>query len=881
MKILVLDTLIKQTISQNSSKKEDFTPLKSKIPPEAIKRIYEEYRTFAKLEKEGPSSIIEYLRKMQYGRHMEGAEHIFKYRLTDGDRILYTYGKYLPYLKQKEPNSLVLLGYSNHDEQALMARNKNFKNIEKYKKVSDIVNLLDDMSIDIATKEGVDLEDLYTIAELLLDPSSFDNHIKYIVPDEEWATIDIDKLPLKLTDEQGNCIKRYINNPKPTLILGGGGCGKTLIAIHLLTKFNNSKDLKDNVYFTQSKELRQKVSEMYKNIITFDRNNIEIAKVLDINDFVLKELNLTRKNLITTHDFFTFINSDKSLIEDLSKFGISIQDVWAEIRGTIKGSMQSKLTKDVYWQRCSYANQDDFDNLKNINSYIERQKNKKEFVLKYSIEETIKKYEADINLDADDKKILESIIDYFKEFNPQVTALPKDVYLNLSEEESTLEKNNRQFLWRIYEKYSKYCKESNLYDENDIICKMFEKYQNSTLPQFDTVIVDEVQDYTELQLYLLYRMCKDPQGIIFAGDSHQMINPTMFSIKRLRELFYNKESNHLSLNIEFLSKNFRCTEEIINVANNLSEIRRETIGRKEIAEEQKELSIREGSFPFRLNYTKEAIKNLITELMKYPSTVILVADESEKTRLIDLYGKTNYEINKVSKIFTVAEIKGMEYKYVVCFNLFNKYIDIWNSLMQKIVGKKTSKYRYYFNLVYVALTRSQEYLCFIDENINIELENKLKLSYIRDFNQEKLYLTDLTSSDEEWLKEAHEYEKQGKYEEALEIYETYFPDDLDNIYRCEAHIAENNKDYETAIQYYMLINDIEAISILKEDIKNENVSLYKLSNAIINPELITYKKYKKEEILTLINKCFHNKKDADKVKLLVINEFNKYLTNLY
>ena len=97
MRVLVLDTLIDQTI-------------KHKIPNNVLPRLHKEYRELARLEKEGYNAIYTYLTTGNNGKQMHGVTDItiYKFQLTDGDRILYTYGKYLPYL-HNEKDSLVLL----------------------------------------------------------------------------------------------------------------------------------------------------------------------------------------------------------------------------------------------------------------------------------------------------------------------------------------------------------------------------------------------------------------------------------------------------------------------------------------------------------------------------------------------------------------------------------------------------------------------------------------------------------------------------------------------------------------------------------------------------------------------------------------------------
>ena len=93
MKILIIEHLIQQTQSKN------------KISRETVRRIYKEFDTLSTRNQEGQDNLRNYLNKRN-GKQLKGSENIFKYRLDDGDRILYTYGKYLDYLRSGDEDSI-------------------------------------------------------------------------------------------------------------------------------------------------------------------------------------------------------------------------------------------------------------------------------------------------------------------------------------------------------------------------------------------------------------------------------------------------------------------------------------------------------------------------------------------------------------------------------------------------------------------------------------------------------------------------------------------------------------------------------------------------------------------------------------------------------
>lgn len=790
MRVLVLDTLL------NQAKDEQI------ISPYVLKSLYNEYEELAKREKEGYSSLIEYINKND-GKKFKGIDSkIFKFRLNGGDRILYTYGKHLPCL-QREKDSLVLLGYSKHDDQEFCAKHFQFTKSHEFEYLKNIVEKLKNISYD---NEELSENDLYAIASLI----ATDCFKGYAYTDEELCQFSPEEIEkhLLLSDEQKNVINRYTVNNSPTIIMGGAGTGKTLIAVHMLNDIASAGLGQSIAYFTQSKILLDKVKNQYEQLKS--ENNIDerqIVNFVDINNFCLDLIGKKRRNLVDTKVFIDEFmgkvlertEKGKNLIKSIKKEGISDYNVWTEIRGTLKGGMQN-------WTRIAPMSQDNvnFNVEKYVKmGYINRLSDgkSKQFVLNESISKTIARKSADPELDNCDKINLDKIIKHFTTFDYSLKSIDDDYYLSLNDEVSLLTKEQRKLIIDIYHEYEDYLSRENRYDENDIVRMVIESGCHKS-SSYDFVFVDEVQDYTELQIYLLYELAENKNNMIFAGDIHQIINPTLFNVSKLKELFLD-ETKSKQLKEEFLTTNFRCQKGVVDLANNLSFLRRKAIGSNSLESEQSEKSNVSICIydPYRLDYNEDNVKAMMMEILKYPQVAVLVPDNQTRDDLLEII--KGYE--RPDFIFTVDEIKGMEYDYVVCYNLISYYQQFWNNIITTNIKKDRTKYRYFFNLLYVAITRARKLLCFIDEKTIKGLESCLKLKPEENFDSDLLHFSELDASLAGWINQAREYKNKGMYEIALKYYDIAKSEAEPNeIYDCHIGLAEEKLDYEKAVKYCIL-----------------------------------------------------------------------------
>jgi tetratricopeptide (TPR) repeat protein len=241
----------------------------------------------------------------------------------------------------------------------------------------------------------------------------------------------------------------------------------------------------------------------------------------------------------------------------------------------------------------------------------------------------------------------------------------------------------------------------------------------------------------------------------------------------------------------------------------LAETRRAAIGKKSAEFEKRETSV-DGivySEPYRLDWNDKNFKALINEIALYPDVVILVASDFEKEHLRSLINTCSIDKEdlKMLKIYSIAEIKGMEYEYVVCFNMINAFKPILQKFFSEngIRKDKETKNRLCFNSIYVAITRSQKYLCFVDEQPLEHLDKVLKLDQKRIFDAEELYFSNLSKNAEAWLKNAKKLKEAQKYEDALKYFIRSGVAQQSDIYECEAELALLNKEYDRALIYFL------------------------------------------------------------------------------
>lgn len=327
-------------------------------------------------------------------------------------------------------------------------------------------------------------------------------------------------------------------------------------------------------------------------------------------------------------------------------------------------------------------------------------------------------------------------------------------YKDLPKNYSKFTDVEKEAIFNVALAYQKWLSHNNLYDENDLAAQLIRLVHEDKIEKYQYLIVDEIQDVSETQLYLLSSLVHDATNVLFSGDVHQTINPTFFNFGRIKNLYF---TNQLQVEDFNLTKNYRNTKEITNLTNTLKDMRQQFIGKT--AYDYEVTAIQSGERPVILNETVQNIGPILEAIKDKHYAALIVTDELEKEKLATIYEEAR------GRIFTINEIKGLEYETVFCYNLFSSFKEAWNKILTGS-AKKQEQYRYYFNLFYVAISRAKDFLCILENDVQcIHTLLQQKCIVMNTFEPERFNI-EKKSSEKDWTKESQRLETIGNKEKS-------------------------------------------------------------------------------------------------------------------
>ncbi len=306
------------------------------------------------------------------------------------------------------------------------------------------------------------------------------------------------------------------------------------------------------------------------------------------------------------------------------------------------------------------------------------------------------------------------------------TGLSLVEYLRLPQDVSLWGEQDRRCIYEIYKAYEEMRRNSQLQDENDLARAAAVSALNLREDQlpFDSVFVDECQDYTEMQLLAMTLLsgCR----IVLAGDRHQIINPTYFSPGRVRAIlravhgFRSRTQFELFDASSKLRTNYRSSVPVVSLANEIKNKRKQCLPSLNIEAEQPEIGINEGK-PVRFLYPETvSLKQYFDAISRDAHTSFVVSGERRNGGhgLLDLVSEDRKE-RLAAKTYTIQQCKGLEDEKIVCFNLFSDDRKSWEKVATgRIAPSDWRRCRHAFNVLYVAVTRAQKELVLVEEDPN-------------------------------------------------------------------------------------------------------------------------------------------------------------------
>jgi hypothetical protein len=420
----------------------------------------------------------------------------------------------------------------------------------------------------------------------------------------------------------------------------------------------------------------------------------------------------------------------------------------------------------------------------------------------------------------------------FEEFQGVITGLDitkpflgKDEYLGLGVKQSIFLKNERGKVYEAFMKYMEFLSESSFCDLN-IVSFHWLQYCR---PKYDFIVIDEVQDFTNIQLYLVLQSLKAPENFILCGDSNQIVHPNFFSWTNVKTMFYKHDIAESKISV--LRTNYRNSAEVTTIANKLLKIKNARFGSIDRESHFLVEPLKENRGLVNFYVDSEARRKQLNDgTMRSTKYALLVMTREEKAAARKIF--------KTPLLFSVQEAKGLEYENIILINFISNYSREFNEIAQGVstkdlenddmdfsrgkdkADKSLDAYKFYINSLYVGITRSVKNLYILESSSKHTILSLLGLVETK----EKINIKEDVSSLEEWNEEARKLEMQGKKEQADDIKKNILelkkpdwePITRENLGKLKEKALDpdvyNKKAKDLLFMYALLYNDHDSIS---------------------------------------------------------------------
>ncbi len=350
---------------------------------------------------------------------------------------------------------------------------------------------------------------------------------------------------------------------------------------------------------------------------------------------------------------------------------------------------------------------------------------------------------------------------------------------------------DRQEIYAIAEYYQDRLVERGLKDEIDL-CRdaLAVLGEHEALEGYDLLVCDEVQDFADIQLALIFRLARPFHRVLLAGDTKQIINPSGFRWEEVKDKFY--ERGVKVPEIHNLSLNFRCVGSIVRMSNALLDLKQRLVGLSgaEIREEWKF----SGKPPLVVcGLLEEQVLDCIR--LTGAGRIVLTRDEKSQRKL-----KRKL---KTELVFTIHEAKGLEFDTALLwkFGTDRKATEIWRRVASgyDLEHSHYPHIRHELNLLYVAITRARNALVIYDGPRVSDLWSLQELSGLFYQTQEAEAVSRIwerVSTPEEWKAQGEYFFEREYYPAAYECYRNAGDEVMTE--RAEAFALQSKGRFEKA-----------------------------------------------------------------------------------
>ncbi len=724
---------------------------------------------------------------------------IFEARVSKGDRIIFTLGR------QDDVTLVYVWGIFKHDDvnkkaRSILPENAGFLRFEEESAEETGELSMDGLSCDYFTQEPIEEK-----AKGDYGPQKW-----LVLTNEEWNRIlrkpdpDNFDIHLYLTAEQAG----ILGSDPPMLLSGTAGSGKTTIAVYYLLR--NEFRGKRRLFLTASPFLRDFSKRIYDSLVakTEIENETDPPSFLtftellaDIHSSASKPFQKDR--IAGLAEFEDVFRSHKSCSQYDSEL------VWEEIRSIIKGAKSPVSVKrfrvlaEGFSSRSLSARSfnelaDSLADLANY-AFIKKVENVIAKKTDYSSYDDFLARLAD-SYAAQDRgtlflfsAMLDIIDNHVNDFTAPYLTLPE--YLMLGRKRAPHFVYDREGIYSIAEYYQSKLEEKGVCDEIDLTRNCIRLLENdSERFSYDLVVCDEAQDFCDVQVSLVLRLCRTGRNVVFAGDPKQIVNPSGFRWEEVRKKFYERGASVPE--VKSLSLNFRCVGNIVRLANAILDLKQKLVGVSgfELREDWKF----NGKTPLVVFGLDEDV--LANEVSTGASGRIVITRTKKERDALKKRLSTEL-------VFTINDAKGLEFDTVLLWNFTGekKSKDTWRRLAKGdyLDEAQYPHVKHELNLLYVAITRARNTLVIYDGADYSDIWKMEQLKAHVHMAKDKSFLLEVlayVSTPAEWERQGDYFSDRGYHKAAYECYKNC--GNVEKIEGTYAFVLESEGEYARAAELF-------------------------------------------------------------------------------
>ncbi|KAG2160214.1 uncharacterized protein EDB93DRAFT_1324636 [Suillus bovinus] len=380
-------------------------------------------------------------------------------------------------------------------------------------------------------------------------------------------------------------------------------------------------------------------------------------------------------------------------------------------------------------------------------------------------------------------------------------VLDRPNYLRLPHRSNPNFANQRGILYDIFEHYTKMKRQRRHHDIADRTHAILKVLRSQKFPgqQIDYLYVDEAQDNLLIDALFLRQLCRNPDGLFWAGDTAQTISAgSSFRFDDLKAFLYRVEQQNTTVNsagaclhqpmMFQLAINYRSHGGIVNCAHSVIELITK-FWPNTIDNLRPEQGVVDGLKPvFFTGWDKDTVRYEQFLFGASGSHIefgaqqcILVRDEAARQKLRE-------QVGEIGLIMTLYESKGLEFNDVLLYNFFeDSVVDLsrWRIVLNGVDGEghapnfDRDEARYAgvcseLKLLYVGITRARKNMWIVDKS---DRSDPMRIFWTsRDQVQNCTPGTDVphlavSSTPEEWASFGRSLFSHKRYSQAIHCFE--------------------------------------------------------------------------------------------------------------